>query len=101
MPPDPPIPVVVTVGMPVVVIVVTPWEPPIPDEVTVVIPLDVVASPVVVPVEVLPGTKVLSSAEQLRPAAIKHGSATDVARNIRFIRSSTEKIWGWPVASCA
>src|SRR5882672_11366426 len=40
----------------------------------------------------------LSSAEQLSPAMIRNGIATDDARNIRFIRSSAEILDG-PVAS--
>jgi hypothetical protein len=62
-----------------------PLPPPVVEGFVVVDPAD----PVVVPI----GWNALSSAEQLMPTTMRQGSATDVARNIRFIRSS--KNFGW------
>jgi hypothetical protein len=77
-PPAPPIDVVEVVVVSVVLVEV----PALP-------PFDVeeVVCPVVLLV-VFGGTNE-SSAEQLMPSASRQGSATDVATNIRFIRSST------------
>jgi hypothetical protein len=61
---------------------VLPLPPP---DVEVVCPLAPEAPELVV----FGGMMVLSSAEQLMPMTMRQGSATVVARNVRFIRSST------------